>query len=115
AFAPRITPAELDKPVSSKDQPAIPPRPLIPEFQAACDSLELSAQLGIKSASAIEPTIRAKGDLRAIHLIRFGPTDDLTNRTVVVDYKLPARSIPKTVSVWSPDVLAADLKFDWKQ
>jgi len=115
AFAPRITPAELDKPASSKDQPAIPPRPLIPEFQAACDSLELSSQLGIKSASAIECTVRAKGDQRAIHLIRFGPTDDLTNRTVVVDYKLPARSIPKTVSVWSPDVPTADLKFDWKQ
>ena len=115
AFAPRITPAEYDKAGHSKDQPAIPPRPLIPEFQAACDSLELSSQLGIKSASAIESTIRAKGDQRAIHLIRFGPTDELKDKAVAIDYELPAHTTPKTVSVWSPDVAAGDLKFDWKQ
>ena len=115
AFAPRITPAELDKTAPSKDAPAIPPRPLIPEFQAACDSLELPSQLGIKSASAIESSVRAKGNQRAIHLIRFGPTDELKDKAVAIDYKLPAHTTPKTVSVWSPDVAAGDLKFDWKQ
>ena len=93
---------------------AIPVRPLSPEFRSACESVGLSSQIEIKSATPIETTIRAKGRMRAIHLIRFGSTDALTDRPVMVDYKLPKGYRVREVTVWSPDFPTSAMSRSWK-
>jgi hypothetical protein len=87
---------------------------LSPDFHSPCESIHLSSQIKIDSATPMECTIRAKDRIRAIHLMRFGPTDSLTNRAVTVTYQLPKGYRAKEVSVWSPDFPAANTSFTWK-
>lgn len=74
----------------------------------------LRSQLSIKSATPIECTVRAKDRMRAVHLIRLGPTDTLQDRAVTVDYQPPKGYRAKEVSAWSPDFPAADMSFSWE-
>jgi hypothetical protein len=91
--------------VDAKAKPVklgVPLKQLAPDFQAISHELRLGAQLQLESSSQLETTIRAKGDKRAIHLIRFGPTEQLQDRSVKVRYALPAHRGVKEVTVWAP-------------
>jgi hypothetical protein len=87
---------------------------LSPEFRAAGETVQLTSQVRIESGTPMESTVRARDLTRAIHLIRFGPTDSLTNRAVSVNFQLPIGYGVKEVSVLSPDFAAAEMSFTWK-
>ncbi len=93
---------------------AIPLKRLSPEFISACNSVGLSSQLKIESSSDVETAIRGKGLMRAIHLIRFGPTAGVTNKPVTVEYRLPNGFVASSISAWSPDIPASSFSHAWK-
>lgn len=109
-----VDPADIAKQLPTTESSAVSGPALSPELRSACESVALSSQIRITAASQIETTIRAKGDTRSIHLVRFGSVDNLKDRSVAVDYRLPDGYRAKAVSVWNPDFPASDLSSSWK-
>jgi hypothetical protein len=86
-----------------------------PEFEAAADYLGLCSQLRLKAETPIEATVRGKGNNRSIHLMRFGPADNLTNRSVQVDYEVPTGYHVASATAFSPELPASKLTLTWKE
>jgi hypothetical protein len=117
AGATPVPPEESDgKPAPAKEKPHLPVAGLPPsqEFLAAAEGVGLGSQLRITGTSPIEATIRAKGGERAIHLIRFGPTDDIPDKAVSVDYELPQDFVAGNVLVRSPDFPEGETHCSWE-
>jgi hypothetical protein len=115
AEPPSVDPSEAVVQIKDPAALAIPVKHLSPEFRAASEAIGLSSQITIQSASAVECTIRAKENTRSIHLIRFGATDHLADKKIVVDYLLPKDYAVSNVSVWSPETSDADLSSSWEE
>jgi hypothetical protein len=80
-----------------------------PEFAAAADYLGLYGQLNLKAATSLEATVRGKGNSRSIHIMRFGPVDNLTNRSVQLDYEIPKGYHVASATALSPEFPAGML------
>jgi hypothetical protein len=85
-----------------------------PEFAQAADYLALYSQLRLKAATALEATVRGKGNRRSIHIMRFGPVDNLTDPSVHVDYQTPKGCQVTSATVISPEFPAKELT-TWKE
>ena len=85
------------------------------EFEKAAEELGLYAQLRVKASTDVEATLRGKDDARFIHVIRFGPPDNLADRTVKVDYELPKGRHVASAAVCSPDYPTKELNLSWKE
>jgi hypothetical protein len=85
------------------------------ELENAAEELGLCAQLQVKASTDVEATLRGKDDARFIHIIRFGPPDNLTDRTVKVDYEIPKGYRVASAAVCSPDYPTKELNLSWKE
>src|SRR5262249_11694567 len=85
-----------------------------PEFAQAAEYLDLYSQLRLKAATAVEATVRGKANSRSIHIIRFGPVDNLTDPSVHVDYETPKGCHVVSATVISPEFSTKELT-TWKE
>jgi len=72
-------------------------------YEAAAVYLGLRRQVCITAASAVETTVRSVDDRIAVHLVRLGSPDGLTDKSVCLDYELPVGAEVESVCVSSPD------------
>jgi hypothetical protein len=86
-----------------------------PEFAKAEDYLELYSQLQLKGAGSLEATVRGKANNRSLHLIRFGPVDDLADRAVQLNYELPKGFHVASAKVYALGFPEEMAKFTWKE
>ena len=84
-------------------------------FEKAAEEFGLYSHLRVKAATDVEATLRGKGDMRLVHIMRFGPTDTLTDRSVHVDYELPKGYRVASGAVCSPEYSTNDLTLNWKE
>jgi hypothetical protein len=86
-----------------------------PEFEAAADYLGLYSQLRLKAGTPGQATVRGKGDNRSIHIMRFGPVDNLADRSVQLDYELPTGYHVASATAFSPEFPARMSTLIWKE
>lgn len=80
------------------------------DYLSACAYLGLNSQISLSAASTVEATIRGKGDRVTIHLIRLAPPESVADRSVHLEYEIPAGRAVQSVDVASPDFTAPS---DW--
>jgi hypothetical protein len=85
-----------------------------PEFQQAAKFLDLSQQLRVVAATPITTAVRSRGNRRALHLIRLGPAEGLTDLSIHVDYELPKDREPASVLAISPDAQQPSVEAHWQ-
>jgi hypothetical protein len=85
------------------------------EFAMAADYLGLYSQLRLTAGTPVEATVRGKGNSRSIHLMRFGPVEHLTDRSVELDYELPKGFHVASATAFSPEFPAGMLTLTWKE
>lgn len=83
------------------------------DYQTAAAYLGLGSQVQVTAASPVETTIRGAGDRVAIHLIRLGTPDGLSNKSVQLEYEIPNGRAVQSVKVVSPDFPASELSHTW--
>jgi len=85
-----------------------------PEFAQAAEYLDLYSQLRLNAATPVEATVRGNGNTRMIHIMRFGPVDNLANPSVHVDYETPKGCHVTSATVISPEFAKKELT-SWKE
>ncbi|GMU22317.1 MAG: hypothetical protein AMXMBFR13_24030 [Phycisphaerae bacterium] len=96
------------------EKPEQPGQPA-PAFDRAARSLGLGSGLVITSDSPVEATVRGHGPIRTLFLIRLGPVESVTDRSVRMDYELPADVHVRQVHVCSPEMTPGEPGVTWKE
>ena len=86
-----------------------------PEFAMAADYLGLYSQLRLKAGTPVEATVRGKANSRSIHIMRFGPVDNLADRSLQLDYEIPTGYHVASATAVSPEFPAKMLTLTWKE